>query len=152
MNTCHKLEWKTAFNKIRERMGQCPKTLVHGDLFSTNILVSGEMITFLDWANAGEFPYFMDIGRLTGMLNKDSGEVICPNQENVYQHYFGVVAEKLKIDYEMFVKDISMGQFIELAATYFPPVGLNVHSLRTRSDYNIAVENRLNRLSEIILS
>ena len=42
MNTCHKLEWKTAFNKIRERMGQCPKTLVRGDLFSTNILVSGE--------------------------------------------------------------------------------------------------------------
>lgn len=152
MNISHKLEWKKTFSKICERIGQCPKTLVHGDLFSTNILVSGEMITFLDWANAGEFPYFMDIARLTGMLNKDSGEVICPNQENVYQRYFEIVADKLQIDYEMFVKDISMGQFVELAATYFPPVSLNVHSLRVCSDYNIAVENRLNKLSKIILS
>lgn len=152
INTHHKLEWQKVFKTINERIAKCAKTLVHGDLFSTNILVDGEKIIFIDWANAGEFPYFMDISRLTGMLNKDSGEMICQNSENMYQIYFEIVRDQLQMDYEMYIKDVSMGQFVELAATYLPPIGLNAHSIWAHSDYNIAVEKRLDELSDIILA
>lgn len=151
-NTYHKSEWRKVFKTINERMTNCAKTLVHGDLFSTNILVDGEKVTFIDWANAGEFPYFMDISRLTGMLNKDSGEMICQSPESIYQIYFEILSDKLQIDYEKYIKDVSMGQFVELAATYLPPIGLNAHSIWACSDYNTAVEKRLNKLSAIILA
>ena len=94
----------------------------------------------------------MDISRLTGMLNKDSGKMFCTNSEKIYQIYFEILRDKLQMDYEMYIKDVSMGQFVELAATYFPPIGLNAHSIWARSDYNIAVEKRLDELSEIILA
>lgn len=151
MRTTHNPLWLCSMKIILTRLNECPKTLIHGDLFPTNILIREDNATFIDWANAGEFPYFMDIAKLTGLLDADNATPFCPEKEEMEKRYYEAVKEKLQIDYTDYQRDICMGQFIELAATYFPPIGLNAHSPMAKSDYNKAVESKLNKLSELIL-
>ena len=139
--------WKETVRTVREHLEKAPKTLVHGDLFPTNILLDEKGCWLIDWANAGEFPYFMDIGRLTGIIREDT-ERMCKYEAEVCKVYYGKMQTFLNITYEEFLKEVYMGQFIECANTYIPP-----HPLfgANNSKYNTAIKARMDALSSYIL-
>lgn len=135
----HAGAWKETVKTVRGHLEKAPKTLVHGDLFPMNILLDEKGCWLIDWANAGEFPYFMDIGRLTGIIREDT-ERMCKYEAEVCKVYYGTMQTLLNITYEEFLKEVYMGQFIECANTYIPP-----HPLfgANNSKYNTAIKARM---------
>lgn len=140
--------WTKVNEAIIERMKDVPKTLVHGDLFPTNFIVSDKQVGIIDWASAGEFPYFVDLGRFTGLLRADTAEPMCRFEAVVCKRYYEKMKAQLGISFEEFMRDIHMGQYIEVMRYYDPAV--EMFGLRPNDRHMITV-NRLNELSAMIL-
>ncbi len=146
----HNTAQRNTFAKCKERMRTCPKTLVHGDLFPTNVLAREGRVGFIDWADGGVLPYALDIARLTALYDVRDASPMCPFADEVCEAYYRTAYPYLQLPYEQFLTDVYMAQFIELAACYFPPIGFNQHSVHARSPFNIAVETRLLELHRLI--
>lgn len=142
-NTAHNTYWKAYMDAVFKRFENAPQTLIHGDMFPTNILVFQGNCKFVDWANAGISPYMMDIGRLTSIINKDTFLPMCPCSEKVIRAYYEKMHPLLQMEYNDYLKDIYMGQFIELAYFYSPP-GFWGH----KEKYNQKIEQRLYEIVE----
>lgn len=140
--------WTKVTETIIERMKVAPKTLVHGDLFPTNFIVSDKQVGIIDWASAGEFPYFLDLGRFTGLLRADSAEPMCRFEDAVCKRYYEKLNAQLGISFEEFMRDIHMGQYIEVMRYYDPAI--ERFGLHPNKRHMITV-NRLNELSAMIL-
>lgn len=141
-NTFGNPMWKKYMEKIISRISVAPKTFIHGDMFPTNVLVHNDEIGFVDFADAGLAPYMMDIGRLTGVIDKDTLQTMCPCPENTIDAYYHEIRKNIALDYEEYLADIRMAQFLELAYIYCPP-GSGLY-LR---DFKIKVEQQLNNLA-----
>ena len=146
-----KFEWQEAFKRIEDRMTVCPQTLAHGDFFPTNIIIKGKEPYFIDWANAGEYPYFRDVGRITGIINTETLESFCPDVDCFLKEYYGIVNNMLNVDYEAFLLDIQMGQYIEVANQFTPPKRIGTQIFRDTSMYNEKTERALDGLSRKII-
>ncbi len=142
-NTVQNTRWNAYMNLIFKRFEIAPKTLIHGDMFPTNILVSQRDCKFVDWANAGIAPYMLDVGRLTAIIDKDTFLPMCPCPEKVIRAYFEKMSSLLLMDYNDYLKDIYMAQFVELAYFYSPP-GVYGHE----KEYNQKIVQRLNEIME----
>lgn len=141
--------WMRVAMLIEKRLENAPKTLVHSDLFPTNILVNRNMAYLLDWATAGEMPYFMDIGRFTGLLKANSEGRFCNYESSVCRRYYQKMKSQLNMSFDDFMRDVYMGQFIEVMRYYDPLC--NAFN-QTPSKGQIAITNRLNDLSIEIMS
>ena len=146
-----KFEWQEAFKRIEDRMTVCPQTLAHGDFFPTNIIIKGKEPYFIDWENAGEYPYFRDVGRITGIINTETLESFCPDVDCFLKEYYGIVNNMLNVDYEAFLLDIQMGQYIEVANQFTPPKRIGTQIFRDTSMYNEKTERALDGLSRKII-
>ena len=142
-NTTHNRYWKEYMGIVFNRFEHIPQTLVHGDMFPTNILVFQGKSEFVDWANAGIAPYVMDIGRLTAIIDKKTFLPMCPCSKKVFHAYFEKMSHLLKMEYDEYIKDIFMAQFIELAYFYSTP-GFWGH----KEEYNQKIEKRLHEIVE----
>lgn len=140
-NIAHNSYWKAYMDAVFQRFETAPQTLIHGDMFPTNILIFQGNCKFVDWANAGISPYMMDLGRLTAIIDKDTFLPMCPCPEKVIRAYFENMEPLLQMEYDDFLKDIYMAQFIELAYFYSPP-GFYGH----REKYNQTIEQRLQEI------
>lgn len=138
--------WKETMQIVKERLKTAPKTLVHGDLFPTNVLINDNKCVIIDWAYAGAFPYFLDLGRFTGIVRLDT-ERMCKYETEVCNAYFEKMESVLNLSYEEFMRDVYLGQFIECANYYQPPYPIFGSN---NSKYNSAVKNRLDVLSKLI--
>ena len=116
---------------------------IHGDMFPTNILVYQGSCNFVDWANAGISPYMMDIGRLTSIINKDTLLPMCPCSEKVIHAYYEKMRPLLEMEYDAYLKDVYMSQFLELAYFYSPLV-----FGRPKDKYSLKIEQRLHEIVE----
>lgn len=77
-------ELKIAYEKAIKRLQHTHPTLVHGDMFPTNVLVKEDgSVVFIDWYDAGSAPYVCDLGRLTGMIDIDTMKPFCPCEDAV---------------------------------------------------------------------
>ena len=112
--------WKEYLDNATDRFLNAPRTLVHGDMFPVNILVDGDNICFIDWANATDFSYMMDVGRLTSIIDKKTLRPMCPCADAVIEAYYNKVKDRLGLSYEDYLHDIRIAQFIELAFCYSP--------------------------------
>ena len=112
--------WKEHLDNATDRFLNAPRTLVHGDMFPVNILVDGDNICFIDWANATDFSYMMDVGRLTSIIDKKTLRPMCPCADAVIEAYYNKVKDRLGLSYEDYLHDIRIAQFIELAFCYSP--------------------------------
>lgn len=140
-----KSSWKKYMEKIINRIAVAPKTFIHGDMFPTNVLVHNDGIGFVDFADAGFAPYMMDIGRLTGVIDKDSLQTMCPCPEKTIDAYYHEIRQNIALDYEEYLADIRMAQFLELAYIYCPPD----NGLYLR-DFKIKVEQQLYQLASAV--
>lgn len=140
-NTVHNRYWKEYMGIVFNRFEHIPQTLIHGDMFPTNILVFQGKCKFVDFANAGIAPYVMDIGRLTAIIDKKTFLPMCPCSEKVFRAYFEKMSPILQMEYDEYLKDIYMAQFIELAYFYSPP-GFWGHN----EEYNQKIEKRLQEI------
>lgn len=140
-NTAQHPLWKKYMLQICKRLSNAPKTLIHGDTFPTNILINGESISFIDWANASNYAYIMDIGRLTAIIDKKTLLPMCPCPDEIINIYYEKMLEKLNISYNEYLNDVRMAQFLELAAIY-TPTGRN----RINSEYNQILEKKLDEI------
>ena len=128
---------------VIKRFENAPQTLIHGDMFPTNILVYQGSCYFVDWANAGISPYMMDIGRLTSIINKDTLLPMCPCSEKVIHAYYEKMRPILEMEYDAYLKDVYMSQFLELAYFYSPLV-----FGRPKDKYSLKIEQRLHEIVE----
>ncbi len=110
-----------------KRMKNAKKTLVHGDMFPTNIIVDRENVSFIDWANSCIFAYSMDIGRITSIIDSTMFKPMCPCPQKVIEEYYNEIKNALEINYEDYLKDVHAAQFIELIWHYHPSAA-NIYS------------------------
>ena len=142
-NISHNKYWKAYMDALFKRFENAPQTLIHGDMFPTNILVYQGHCNFVDWANAGISPYMMDIGRLTSIINKDTLLPMCPCSDKVIHAYYEKMRPHLEMEYDAYLKDVYMSQFLELAQFYSPPV-----FGRLNDQYSLKIEQRLHEIVE----
>lgn len=119
-NAAGKESWYKYMQTVHGRLAEAPKTLIHGDLFPTNVVVDNGRASFIDWANAGVFAYMMDLGRLTAIIDQKTLLPMCPCEDVVLMEYYRVTQDVLQISYDEFLADVHMAQFIELANYYTP--------------------------------
>jgi len=53
------------YAEVMERLGQLPTTLVHGELYASNVLVAPGRVCPVDWELAGIGPGVLDVAALT---------------------------------------------------------------------------------------
>lgn len=141
-NVSHNKLWRQYMLEIDKRLSTAPKTLIHGDMFPTNILLQDNNVRFVDWADACVYSYMVDIGILTAIIDTDSLKPMCPCPDTVISTYYEKMKTLLDIDYSQYLEDIHMAQFIELASIYTPPV-----SYRIEREYNRIIGKKLNEIA-----
>lgn len=141
MHTSHKPLWQCYMREIANRLENMPKTLIHGDMFPTNILIDQNDVKFIDWADSCIFAYAFDIARLTAIIDVRTLQPMCPCPKEVISTYFEMMKNVLHLDYAEYKKDIQMAQFIEIASNYSPP------GYYAEKEYNGVLENELNRIA-----
>jgi hypothetical protein len=147
---CHYFyqKWSKVIQKILLRFSKVLRVIGHGDAFPTNILVHDGQISFVDLSNSGVIPYMADIARLTCLPGPGEDTLLCPCREAVLNAYYKEIRQRLRLTKQEFLFDVKLASFIELAANYIPPVGLNVHSLCYKSGENRRLERMLCSLSD----
>ncbi|OPB98016.1 phosphotransferase [Elizabethkingia occulta] len=103
---------------VSERLDIVPKVISHGDAFPTNFLIDNSVVSIIDLADVCTLPYFSDIARFTSIPNKKSGVLICPYSDEIIKEYYQVIQHKLCLAENIFLKDVYIGSFIEVAFLY----------------------------------
>lgn len=147
---CHYFcqKWGRVIQKILLRFSKAPKVIGHGDAFPTNFLVHDGQISFVDLSNSGVIPYMADIARLTCLPGPEEDTFLCPCREAVLNAYYKEIRQRLRLTKQEFLFDVKLAAFIELAANYIPPVGLNAYSLCYKSRENRRLERMLCSLAD----
>ena len=147
---CHYFcqKWGRVIQKILLRFSKTPRVIGHGDAFPTNILVHDGQIFFVDLSNSGVIPYMADIARLTCLPGPEEDTFLCPCREAVLNAYYKEIRQRLRLTKQEFLFDVKLASFIELAANYIPPVGLNAYSLCYKSRENRRLERMLCSLAD----
>ncbi len=65
------------YESVTTRLASLPPTLVHGDLYASNVLVGDERVCALDWELAGVGPGVLDLAALTlGLPEADAADLV----------------------------------------------------------------------------
>ena len=120
MHTWHNSLWQCYMREIAKRVENMPKTLIHGDMFPTNVIIDNNDVWFIDWADACVFAYAFDLARLTSIVDTRTLQPMCPCPEGVISTYYENTKMKLGLEYTEFIKDVQMAQFVEIASNYSP--------------------------------
>lgn len=141
-------KWRKLIQKLALRFNKAPQVIGHGDAFPTNFLVHTGHICFIDLANVGVMPYMSDIARLTSLPSLKGDALLCPFKDSVLDAYYQVIQQRLELSKEDFLYDVALASFIELAAIYVPPVGINAYSIAYKCKENQIVERMLCTLAD----
>lgn len=144
-------KWRNLIQKLALRFNKAPQVIGHGDAFPTNFLVHTGHICFIDLANVGVMPYMSDIARLTSLPSLKGDALLCPFKDSVLDAYYQVIQQRLELSKEDFLYDVALASFIELAAIYVPPVGINAYSIAYKCKENQIVERMLCTLADELL-
>ena len=113
--------WNAIMDEFMTRMETAPKTLIHGDMFPTNVLTNGRGgIAFVDWVDSAVLPYMLDVGRMIGTVDKKTLQLFCPCEDAVLDAYYKKLGSKLGVSYSQFRRDVLLAKFLELASCYSP--------------------------------
>lgn len=133
---------RKATDLMMRRFQSMPVTLVHFDLFPTNVLIKeraftssvGSVVcpqaTIVDWQTAASLPYILDIARITAHckrevktniedLNYSPPYCSAECQEKVINAYYQGVKACLDMPEESFMIDYLFGRFFELLRMYY---------------------------------
>ena len=65
------------YDQAVHRLEKLPQTLVHGELYASNVLVAGGRVAAIDWETAGRGPGILDLAALvTGWSDPDSRRLV----------------------------------------------------------------------------
>lgn len=147
---CHYFyqKWSKVIQKILLRFSKAPKVIGHGDAFPTNFLIHDAQVSFVDLSNSGVIPYMVDIARLTCLPGPGEDTLLCPCREAVLNAYYKEIRQRSRLTKQEFLFDVKLASFIELAANYTPPVGVNAYSLCYKSRENKQLERMLCSLAD----
>ena len=145
-NMSYNPEFAKAIKKAVCILGSVPNVFSHGDLFPTNIIIDGECVYFIDWANAALLPYTMDIARMICLPNID-GIDMCRNQDEVSEAYYTAIKPVLGKPFDSFTCDLYAAEIVELGNMYCPPVGLNAMAIQCKGVFNQNIEKKLTVLA-----
>ena len=140
-NSCSRKAWKDFSDKVMERLQDVPKTLIHGDLFPSNILIDEQNVCFVDWADAAISGDMMDIARLTATIDIKTMKPMCPCEDEIIRAYYNKRKDRLAMNDSDYLRDIHAAQFIELCNSYQPMRAFGVNQ-----KYNELLEQRIDRI------
>lgn len=141
LHTSHKPLWQCYMREIMKRLENMPTTLIHGDMFPTNILIDHNDVRFIDWEDSCIFAYAFDIAQLTATIDVRTLQPMCPCPDKVISTYFEMIKDVVHMDFAEYLLDIQMAQFVEIASNYSPP------GCYAEKEYNCVLENELNRIA-----
>lgn len=148
-NACaYEPELVIAYTKATSRLKKMPFTLLHGDYFATNVIISNKRPVILDWGSSGSGPYIMDLGRFTGTINYDTCKPFCPCADEVVEKYYDAIFPVLKKSKDEYMQDVYAGQFMEIAAYYEPAILRDNSWIKEVRDFSRANRNKLLELAE----
>lgn len=139
--TSHKALWRCYVEEIIKRLDKAPKTLIHGDMFPTNIMVGKSKVYFVDWADACVYAYMFDVARLTAIIDVKTLRPMCPCSQEVLLAYYEKINTRLQVSYSDYIKDVQMAQFVELASIYSPS------SYWVEKEYTRVLETELDKIA-----
>jgi Phosphotransferase enzyme family len=65
------------YDEAVDRLQRLPRTLVHGELYASNVLVAGDRVAAVDWETAGAGPGLLDLAALvTGWPEDESKRLV----------------------------------------------------------------------------
>jgi hypothetical protein len=67
------------YEAVIERLAALPTTLVHGELYASNVLLAGDRVCVVDWELAGVGPAVLDLAALTAGLGDDDAAALVAN-------------------------------------------------------------------------
>jgi thiamine kinase-like enzyme len=66
----------SGYETVIDRLASLPRTLVHGELYASNVLLAGDRVCVVDWELAGVGPGVLDLAALTAGLADDDASVL----------------------------------------------------------------------------
>jgi hypothetical protein len=64
------------YEKVVDRLAALPTTLVHGELYASNVLLAGDRVCVVDWELAGVGPGVLDLAALTAGLEENDAAAL----------------------------------------------------------------------------
>ena len=64
------------YEAVIDRLASLPATLVHGELYASNVLLAGDRVCVIDWELAGVGPAVLDLAALTAGLADDDAAAL----------------------------------------------------------------------------
>ena len=64
------------YETVIDRLARLPRTLVHGELYASNVLLAGDRVCVVDWELAGVGPGVLDLAALTAGLADDDASAL----------------------------------------------------------------------------
>jgi Phosphotransferase enzyme family len=64
------------YEAVIDRLARLPATLIHGELYASNVLVAGNRVCVVDWELAGVGPGVLDLAALTAGLADDDASAL----------------------------------------------------------------------------
>ena len=74
------------YDTILDRLAALPATLVHGELYASNVLVDGERVCVVDWELAGIGPGVLDLAALTTGLPEADAATLAESYRTALAH------------------------------------------------------------------
>jgi thiamine kinase-like enzyme len=71
---------------VVDRLARLPATLVHGELYASNVLLAGERVCVVDWELAGIGPGVLDVAALTAGLADDDAAALAETYRLALEH------------------------------------------------------------------
>ncbi len=106
------------YDRVVDRLAGLPRTLVHGELYASNVLVAGERVCVVDWELAGLGPGVLDLAALTlGLEEGDAASLV-----EVYRQALGQPpeAEQLRFDLDCARLHLAL-QWLGWSTDWTPP-------------------------------
>src|SRR5262249_28754309 len=64
------------YERVVDRLAALPTTLVHGELYASNVLLAGNRVCVVDWELAGIGPGVLDVAALTAGLGETDASAL----------------------------------------------------------------------------
>jgi hypothetical protein len=74
------------YEAVVDRLSRLPATLVHGELYASNVLLAGERVCVVDWELAGVGPGVLDVAALTAGLADDDAAALAETYRLALEH------------------------------------------------------------------
>lgn len=111
-------DFDSVFQIVEKRFFEAPHSLIHDDLLPINVILGEEKLWIIDWAEAGMFPYFLDLARFAFVDSGKCGFFVSHEAGMAFlEAYYQEMGKNpdFKINRKQFYMDAAISAFCQYA-------------------------------------